>query len=107
ELAALRAHLSHPLPDLVAEVRRVLGVDAEVRAARPVSSGWSGTEHLDAFADVVADFAARQGATVPSLLAYLDAAEQVENGLAPVETSVATDRGQILTGHAAKGLEWQ
>jgi DNA helicase II / ATP-dependent DNA helicase PcrA len=107
ELTALRAHLTHSLPDLVAEVRRVLGLDAEVRAARPVSSGWSGTEHLDAFADVVADVADRPGATVPSLLAYLDAAEQVENGLAPAEVSVANDRVQILTVHAAKGLEWQ
>ena len=117
ELTALRAHLTHPLPDLVAEVRRVLGLDTEVRAARPVASGWSGTEHLDAFADVVADFAARPGATVPSLLAYLDAAEQVENGLAPAVgappprseggVSVANDRVQILTVHAAKGLEWQ
>jgi DNA helicase-2/ATP-dependent DNA helicase PcrA len=31
----------------------------------------------------------------------------VENGLAPAEISVATDRVQILTVHAAKGLEWQ
>jgi DNA helicase-2/ATP-dependent DNA helicase PcrA len=107
ELTSLRAHLTHPLPDLVAEVRRVLGVDTEVRAARPVASGWSGTEHLDAFADVVAGFAALPGATVPSLLAYLDAAEQVENGLAPAVVSVANDRVQILTVHAAKGLEWQ
>jgi DNA helicase-2/ATP-dependent DNA helicase PcrA len=44
---------------------------------------------------------------VPSLLAYLDAAEQVENGLPPAEVSVANDRVQILTVHAAKGLEWQ
>ena len=72
-----------------------------------MSSGWCGTEHLDAFADIVADFAARPGATVPSLLAYLEAAEQVENGLAPAEVSVANDRVQILTVHAAKGLEWQ
>jgi DNA helicase-2/ATP-dependent DNA helicase PcrA len=107
ELTALRAHLAHPLPDLVAEVRRVLGIDTEVRAARPVSAGWAGTEHLDRFADVVADFADRPAATVPSLLAFLDAAEQVENGLAPAEASVANDRVQILTVHAAKGLEWQ
>jgi DNA helicase-2/ATP-dependent DNA helicase PcrA len=107
ELTALRARLTHPLPELLAEVRRVLGVDAEVRAARPVASGWSGTEHLDALSDVVADFSARPGATVPSLLAYLDAAEQVENGLAPAEVSVANDRVQVLTVHAAKGLEWQ
>jgi DNA helicase-2/ATP-dependent DNA helicase PcrA len=44
---------------------------------------------------------------VPGLLAYLDVAEQVENGLAPADVSVANDRVQILTVHAAKGLEWQ
>ncbi|HEV7421524.1 MAG TPA: ATP-dependent DNA helicase [Mycobacterium sp.] len=107
ELTALRAQLHHPLPDVVVEVRRMLGVDAEVRAAQTVSAGWSGTEHLDAFTDVVADFAARPGASVPGLLAYLDAAMDVENGLAPAELTVAHDRVQILTVHAAKGLEWQ
>jgi len=107
ELTALRAQLQHPLPDLIAEVRRVLGIDAEVRAAQPVSSGWTGTEHLDAFADVVADYAARPGASVAGLLAYLDAAIDVEHGLAPAEVPVAKDRVQILTVHAAKGLEWQ
>ncbi|OBB74736.1 ATP-dependent DNA helicase [Mycobacterium sp. 852014-52144_SCH5372336] len=107
ELTALRAHLSHPLPELIAEVRRALGIDTEVRARRPVTAGWSGTEHLDAFADVVADFADRPGTDVTSLLGYLDAAEEVENGLAPAPGSVAADRVQIMTIHAAKGLEWQ
>ncbi|MGV0741678.1 ATP-dependent helicase [Mycolicibacterium sp. XJ870] len=107
ELTMLRAHLSHPLPELVAEVRRVLGLDAEARAARPVAAGWAGTEHLDRFCDLVADFSNRPGATVPALLAYLDAAMEVENGLAPAELTVSPGRVQILTVHAAKGLEWQ
>ena len=74
ELTGLRAHLDSPLPELVAEVRRLLGVDAEVRATQPVSVGWAGTEHLDRFGDVVADFSARPGATVSALLAFLDTA---------------------------------
>ena len=117
ELSALRGHLGHSLPDLVAEVRRVLGVDCEVRAAATVPSpgaaglgAWSGAEHLDAFADVVAGYAERTNATdtsVAGLLAYLDVAEAVENGLSPAPSTVARDRVQVLTVHSAKGLEWQ
>ena len=103
----MRAQLHHPLPDLIAEIRWMLGVDAEVRATQTVSAGWCGTEHLDAFADVVAEFAARPSASVAGLLAFLDAAMEVENGLAPAEITVSKDRVQILTVHAAKGLEWQ
>jgi DNA helicase-2/ATP-dependent DNA helicase PcrA len=107
ELARLRTLLGHPVTELVGEVRRALGVDVEVRAARPVAAGWAGAEHLDRFADVVADYAARPAACVAGLLAYLDAAAVVENGLAPAEVSVATGRVQVLTVHSAKGLEWQ
>ena len=127
ELTLLRGHLWHPLPDLVAEVRRVLGLDCEVLAAQPVAATAAGTEQLDAFADVVAGYAeaiarpapagrsgssswaqgAGAGAALPGLLAYLDAAAVVENGLAPAAPAVAADRVQILTVHAAKGLEWQ
>ncbi|MBV9091813.1 MAG: ATP-dependent helicase [Mycobacteriaceae bacterium] len=107
ELTALRARLTHPLPDLVADVRRMLGVDVEARAARPVSAGWSGSEHLDAFADVVAGYADRPKASVTGFLSYLAAAAEVENGLAPAEITVSHDRVQVLTVHAAKGLEWE
>lgn len=107
ELARLRGFLTHPVGDLVAEVRRVLGVDVEVRAARPDGVPGSGAEHLDRFADVVARYAGRPGADAAGLLAYLDAAAEVENGLSPAEVSVAAGRVQVLTVHAAKGLEWQ
>lgn len=101
ELARLRSFLAHPLTDLVSEVRRVLGLDAEVRAAG------TGGEHLDRFADVVAGYAERSGADIGGLLAYLDVAAVAEKGLAPAEVGVAEGRVQVLTVHAAKGLEWQ
>ncbi|MGV0636120.1 UvrD-helicase domain-containing protein [Mycolicibacillus trivialis] len=110
ELTVLRAQLHHPLPDVVAELRRVLGSDTEVRAAQPPGTG-GGTEQLDAFADVVARYAEHTGprtGTVAGLLGYLDAAVVAENGLAPAEpAAAAAHRVQVLTVHAAKGLEWQ
>ena len=107
ELARLRSFLAHPVTDLVAEVRRVLGLDAEVRSRRPVGAAGTGTEQLDRVADVVARYGQRPGADVTGLLAYLDAAAVVENGLSPAEVGVAPGRVQVLTVHAAKGLEWQ
>ncbi|OBF84538.1 ATP-dependent DNA helicase [Mycobacterium sp. 852002-51163_SCH5372311] len=107
ELSTLRGHLGRSLPDLVAEVRRALGIDCEVRALA-FAGAWCGAAHLDAFADVVAAYAERVGsASVAGLLGYLDTAEAVENGLPPAQPVVAADRVQVLTVHAAKGLEWQ
>lgn len=104
ELGWLRSRASAPLTDLVADAERLLLLDAEA-AARP---GPVGRAHLDAFADVVADFAAgAEVATLPALLDYLDTAEQAEDGLTPGDVEVAPDRVQVLTVHAAKGLEWQ
>ncbi|HEX3646847.1 MAG TPA: ATP-dependent helicase, partial [Pseudonocardiaceae bacterium] len=104
ELAALRRRLEAPLPELVAEVERTLMLDIEVQA-RP---GAIGRVHLDAFAEVGADFAAASpSATLPALLDYLGVAEREEDGLNPGEVTVAEDRVQILTVHAAKGLEWR
>ncbi|GDY30053.1 ATP-dependent DNA helicase [Gandjariella thermophila] len=104
ELAALRRRLDQPLPELVADVERTLLLDVEAMA-RP---GGAGRAHLDAFADVVADYAAASpSATLSSLLDYLATAERAEDGLAPGEVEVAEDRVQVLTVHSAKGLEWR
>ncbi|MEI6253794.1 MAG: 3'-5' exonuclease, partial [Mycobacteriaceae bacterium] len=81
--------------------------DVEVRSVRPGGAVGSGAEHLDRLADVVARYSDRPGADAAGLLAYLDAAAIVENGLSPAEVGVAPGRVQVLTVHAAKGLEWQ
>jgi DNA helicase II / ATP-dependent DNA helicase PcrA len=104
ELGWLRSRASAPLTDLVADAERMLLLDAE-SAARP---GPVGRAHLDAFADVVADFTAgAEVATLPALLDFLETAERAEDGLTPAEVEVAPDRVQVLTVHAAKGLEWE
>jgi len=104
ELGWLRSRAGAPLTDLVADAERVLLLDAET-AARP---GPVGRAHLDAFADVVADFASgAEVSTLPALLDYLEAAEKAEDGFSPGEVEVTPDRVQVLTVHAAKGLEWE
>ena len=101
ELQRLRSRLRQPLGDLVADVERTIGLDVEVAVADA-----QGRAHLDAFADVVADVA-RTGAGLPELLDYLATADEREDGLAPADIDQGTGRVQVLTVHAAKGLEWE
>jgi DNA helicase-2/ATP-dependent DNA helicase PcrA len=104
ELTMLRRRLDQPLPELVADVERTMQLDIEATARR----GGAGRAHLDAFADVVADYArASPSASLAALLDYLAVAEAAEDGLEPGEVEVAEDRVQILTVHSAKGLEWE
>jgi len=106
ELAMLRRRTAQPLPDLIADVERTLLLDVEVAAA-PGRDGEAGRTHLDRFLDVAAAFA--QDAEAPTLgafLAYLAAAEDQERGLEAGTVEVEADRVQVLTVHAAKGLEW-
>ncbi len=107
ELAALRERSGQSLPELVADVERTIGVGVETQARRASAGGGAGREHLDAFAEVVSDYASDHRASLPGLLTFLAAAEEVENGLEPGEIEVARDRVQVLTVHAAKGLEWE
>ncbi|MGQ4614361.1 UvrD-helicase domain-containing protein [Nocardia sp. R7R-8] len=107
ELAALRERSGQPLAELVADVERTIGVGVETQTRRALAGTGAGREHLDAFAEVVAGYAAETGASLGGLLAFLAAAEEVENGLEPGEVEVAKDRVQVLTVHAAKGLEWE
>ena len=106
ELAALRRRTAQPLPDLVADVERTLLLDVEV-AATPDRDGAAGRTHLDRFLDVAAAFADdAEAPTLGAFLAYLAAAEDQERGLEAGAVRVEPDRVQVLTVHAAKGLEW-
>ncbi|MFE3756212.1 UvrD-helicase domain-containing protein [Nocardia tengchongensis] len=105
ELSALRERSGQPLAELVADVERTIGVGVETQARRTHAA--AGREHLDAFAEVVAGYTADHRSSLTGLLDFLAAAEEVENGLEPGEVEVAHDRVQVLTVHAAKGLEWE
>lgn len=110
ELGLLRYRLDQSLPDLIADVERTIGLDVEVavRAGRD-GAGDAGLArgHLDALGDVAARFSGETpGATLSAFLAYLAAAEDEERGLAPGEVEVVEGAVQVLTAHAAKGLEW-
>ncbi|MFD2767374.1 ATP-dependent helicase [Micromonospora eburnea] len=110
ELALLRYRLDQSLPELIADIERTIGLDVEVavRAGRD-GTGDAGLArgHLDALGDVAARFSGETpGATLAGFLAYLAAAEDEERGLSPGEVEVVEGAVQILTAHAAKGLEW-
>ena len=111
ELRALRRRVDQPLPDLVADVERTLGLDVEVSARPGTTDPAAARADLDAFADAAAQFAgdtAQDGAgeaVLSAFLAHLSAAEDEEHGLDTGAVSGA-DTVKLMTVHAAKGLEW-
>ncbi len=105
ELRMLRGQVGQPLPDLVLEVERALGLDIEV-AARPGAHPAAARADLDAFADAAAAFAGdEEQPTLGAFLNYLIAAEAEEFGLEAGRVG-ETDSVKLMTVHAAKGLQW-
>jgi DNA helicase-2/ATP-dependent DNA helicase PcrA len=101
----LRGQAMLPLPDLVTEVERVLGLDIEV-AARYGLDPVTARADLDAFVDAAAAFAGdAEDPTLAAFLAYLKAAEAEEFGLEAGRVG-ETNSVKLLTVHASKGLEW-
>ncbi|EUA33546.1 uvrD-like helicase C-terminal domain protein [Mycobacterium xenopi 3993] len=109
ELTVLRGHLAHPLPDLVAEVRRVLGVDCEARAAQPVHGGWAGPSILTR--SPMWSTATRNGPPHrrpsarlrwPACWPTWTRRRSSKTGYRP-PAQRRPDRVQVLTVHAAKG----
>jgi DNA helicase-2/ATP-dependent DNA helicase PcrA len=105
ELRMLRGHVDRPLPDLVGEIERVLGLDIEV-AAQPWRDPTAARADLDAFVDAAAAFADdEEEPTLGAFLAYLNAAEAEEYGLESGQPSGA-NAVTLTTVHGAKGLQW-
>ncbi|WP_293817546.1 UvrD-helicase domain-containing protein [uncultured Corynebacterium sp.] len=108
EIGYLRRHsLGKNLPDLVADIEKMLGVRTEVltRWHRHPEQA-IGTSHLDKFAQIVRDVSRTGTATPKALVEYLLAAQSEEDGLDPGEVQRKDNTVQILTVHKAKGLEW-
>lgn len=95
-----------PLADLVLEAEKALGLDIEV-LSRPEYTPSAARAHLDAFGDVAAQFS--MSADRPTLGGFLDwvkAAIDEERGLDRGYADATPDAVQVMTVHAAKGLEW-
>jgi DNA helicase II / ATP-dependent DNA helicase PcrA len=106
ELDHLRGRLGEPLPDLVDEVARTLGLETELASAPDVSPAGA-RSHLDALHAVAAEFTElAELPSLPAFLAYLRDADDHERGLEPGEVAVNPEAVMLLTGHSAKGLEW-
>ncbi len=104
------------LPELVVQAERALGLDVEVATAEAIATlvpdagervSRRGREHLDAFRDVAATFAqSADVATLGAFLAWLGVAQTQERGLDLPVREPDPDAVQVITAHAAKGLEW-
>jgi DNA helicase-2/ATP-dependent DNA helicase PcrA len=106
ELRGLRNRLGESLPDLVDEVTRTLGLETELASAPEVSPAGA-RAHLDALHGVAAEFLElAELPSLPAFLGYLRDADEHERGLEPGEVAVNPEAVQLLTGHSAKGLEW-
>ncbi|MGB0101106.1 MAG: ATP-dependent DNA helicase [Nocardioides sp.] len=105
ELRMLRAHAGEPLLELVRRIIDACGIDVEL-ASSVSEAARARRENLDLFVKAVAEFQAIDGTvTLPSLLAWLEAEDDLGNGLDAATPSEA-DSVKLLTVHRAKGLEW-
>ncbi|MFG1704069.1 ATP-dependent helicase [Nonomuraea sp. M3C6] len=106
ELRQLRAHTAQPLPDLISEVERRLGLDIEVAARSGSVGAFAARADLDAFLDAASRFAGdSEDPTLGAFLAYLQAAESEEFGLEAGRVG-ESNSVKLMTVHASKGLEW-
>ena len=103
-LRRVRAGLALALPDLVVLAEQALGLDVEL-AARVGSP--LGRRAIDRFREAAEQFTAEMDSpTLVGFLDWLEAAEERENGMEAPRVEPEPGAVQLLTIHAAKGLEW-
>ncbi len=104
ELAALRPRTSGPLLDLAQEAATSTGIAEALDVMAGPGSGWA---NLTGFLGLVANFAPISGEpSLPAFLAYLDAAEEVEETM-ELAAMATDDSVKLMTVHQAKGLEFE
>ena len=107
ELRRLRRFTSSSLPDLVMTVVRTLDLDVEL-ASRPGVRAADALLDVDRLLEVAEEFVASgEDPGLTAFLAYLDTAQERERGLEVEVAEPDGERVQIMTVHAAKGLEWE
>jgi len=103
-VSQIRRHTYLPLTELVTFTERTWGLDVEAEVA---GSNGRSRRTVDAFVNAVRGFAASaEHATLGALLTWLEAAVKEESGLEMPVKEPEPGTVQVLTVHAAKGLEW-
>jgi DNA helicase II / ATP-dependent DNA helicase PcrA len=109
ELRVLRRWTGQQLPELVLAVSSALCLDVEL-ASRPEVRPTDALHSVERFIEVAEEFVASgDDPGLLAFLAYLDSAEERERGLELDRGDFAdagAERVQLMTVHAAKGLEW-
>ena len=106
ELRDLRSYVGEDLTTLIGEVERRILLDIEV-AAKPGVTIHESRRNLDAFIDAAATFSSSsERVDLMAFLAWLEAANEEENGLPVTQLEASREAVQLLTVHASKGLEW-
>ncbi|WP_106849535.1 ATP-dependent DNA helicase [Blastococcus sp. Marseille-P5729] len=106
ELRQLRGLMGESLTDLVAAIERALGVDVE-STVRDLRRGTTPRAALDQFTAIAHSFGGGAGVdSADAFLDYLEAAEEADRGIVIEGVTPRAGTVQVLTMHAAKGLEW-
>lgn len=104
--AGLRRHATLPIPELVRMIELELRLDIELAANEARGPARVAGDQLRAFVDELHGFLATdERGSLPSLLAWLDHAERLDE-FAPRTEPPEDDVVQLLTIHGSKGLEW-